>query len=74
MDWDVVASNWKQFKGKIRVRWGKLTDDQLELIAGKRNELAIKIQEAYCLNKEEVEYRINLFVNQNKDYKKLFDK
>jgi uncharacterized protein YjbJ (UPF0337 family) len=34
MDWDVVASNWKQFKGKICVRWGKITDDQLELIAG----------------------------------------
>jgi uncharacterized protein YjbJ (UPF0337 family) len=74
MNWDIVEGNWKQFKGKIRVRWGKLTDDQLELIAGKRVELAGKIQEAYGLTNEEVEHQIKLFEEQNKDFKKLLDK
>ena len=74
MNWDIVEGNQKQFQGKIRVRWGKLTDDQLELIAGKRIELVGKIQEAYGLTNEEVEHQIKLFEEQNKDFKKLSDK
>jgi uncharacterized protein YjbJ (UPF0337 family) len=74
MNWDIVEGNWKQFKGKIRIRWGKITDDQLELIAGKRVELAGKIQEAYGISEEEVEHQIKLFEEQNKDFKKLLDK
>jgi uncharacterized protein YjbJ (UPF0337 family) len=69
MNWDIVAGNWKQFKGKIRVRWGKINDDQLELIAGKRIELVGKIQEAYGITIEEVEQQIKLFEEQNKDFK-----
>jgi uncharacterized protein YjbJ (UPF0337 family) len=74
MNWDIVEGNWKQFKGKIRTRWGKITDDQLELIAGKRVELAGKIQEAYGISVVEVEHQIKLFEEQNKDFKKLSDK
>jgi uncharacterized protein YjbJ (UPF0337 family) len=69
MNWDIVEGNWKQFKGKVRVRWGKLTDDKLDLIAGKRIELAGKIQEAYGITKEEVEEQIKIFEDQNKDFK-----
>jgi len=69
MNWDIVEGNWKQFKGRIRVRWGKLTDDQLDLIAGKRIELAGKIQEAYGVTKDEVEEQIKLFEKQNKDFR-----
>ena len=69
MNWDIVEGNWKQFKGRIRVRWGKLTDDQLDLIAGKRTELAGKIQAAYGLTKDEVEEQIKLFEEQNKEFK-----
>lgn len=69
MNWDIVEGNWKQFKSKVRVRWGKLTDDHLELIAGKRIELAGKIQEAYGITKDEVEEQIKLFEEQNKDFK-----
>ncbi|CAM3825023.1 CsbD family protein [Polynucleobacter arcticus] len=69
MNWDIVEGNWKQFKGKIRSRWGKLTDDQLDLIAGKRIELAGKIQEAYGITKDEVEMQIKLFEDQIKDLK-----
>jgi|TARA_B110000503_G_C7102371_1_gene394400 uncharacterized protein YjbJ (UPF0337 family) len=55
MNWDIVEGNWKQFKGKVLVRWGKLNDDNLDLIAGKRNELAGKIQETYGTTKDEAE-------------------
>ena len=69
MNWDIVEGNWKQFKGKVRVRWGKLTDDQLDLIAGKRTELAGKIQEAYGITMDEVEQQIQIFEKQMKDFK-----
>lgn len=69
MNWDIVEGNWKQFKGRIRVRWGKLTDDKLDLINGKRVELAGKIQEAYGITKEEVEEQIKIFEEQNQDFK-----
>jgi uncharacterized protein YjbJ (UPF0337 family) len=69
MNWDIVEGNWKQFKGRIRVRWGKLTDDQLDQIAGKRIELAGKIQEVYGVTKDEVEEQIKIFEEQIKDFK-----
>lgn len=69
MNWDIVEGNWKQFKGKVRARWGKLTDDQLELIAGKRIELAGRIQEAYGVTKDEAEVQIKLFEEQLKEFK-----
>ena len=39
MDWNRVEGNWKQVKGKIKEQWGKLTDDDLDQIAGKRDQL-----------------------------------
>lgn len=74
MNWDIVEGSWKQFKGRVRVRWGKLTDDHLDLIAGKRIELAGKLQELYGLTKDEVEEQIQIFESQNKDYKPLSPK
>jgi uncharacterized protein YjbJ (UPF0337 family) len=55
MNWDQVAGNWKQLKGKIREKWGKLTDDDLEVIAGKRDQFIGKLQERYGISKEEAE-------------------
>ena len=46
MNWDRIEGNWKQFKGNAKQQWGKLTDDQLDVIAGKREHLSGKIQEA----------------------------
>ena len=45
--WDQLAGGWKQFRGEIRKQWGKLTDDDLEYIAGKREKLIGRIQERY---------------------------
>lgn len=64
MNWDIVEGNWKQFKGTIKARWGKLTDDQLDVIAGRRDELVGRIQESYGLNKDEAERQIKQFETQ----------
>lgn len=69
MNWNIVEGNWKQFKGKVKTQWGKLTDDQLDVIAGKRVELAGKIQEAYGISTEEAEKQIKAFEEVNKDFK-----
>ena len=36
MNWDTIEGNWKQFKGHVKEKWGKLTDDNLDAIGGKR--------------------------------------
>jgi uncharacterized protein YjbJ (UPF0337 family) len=58
MNWDRIQGNWKQFKGNAKQQWGKLTDDQLEVIAGRRDSLVGTIQEAYGISKEETEKQI----------------
>ena len=58
MIWDRIEGNWKQFKGTVKQQWGKLTDDQLDVIAGKRDSLAGKIQETYGISKDETEKQI----------------
>ena len=54
MDWNRVEGNWKQVKGKVKEQWGRLTDDDLDEIAGVREQLEGKIQERYGLEKDRV--------------------
>lgn len=65
MNWEIAEGNWKQFKGKVQAQWGKLTDDQLDVIAGKRVELSGKIQEAYGITLDEAEKQIKDFEKRN---------
>lgn len=65
MNWDIVEGNWKQFKGKVKTQWGKLTDDHLDVIAGKRDALAGRIQEIYGVNQDEAEQQIKDFEKRN---------
>jgi uncharacterized protein YjbJ (UPF0337 family) len=58
MNWDRVEGNWKQFKGQAKEKWGKLTDDQLDQINGRRDQLAGKIQESYGIGKDEAERQL----------------
>ncbi len=64
MNWDRIEGNWKQLKGKAREQWGKLTDDQLDVIAGKRDQLIGKVQEAYGVGKDEAERQVNAFADE----------
>ena len=61
MNWDIAKGNWKQFRGNVKEQWGKLTDDHLDVIDGRRIELAGKIQEAYGISKDEAEKQIKQF-------------
>jgi uncharacterized protein YjbJ (UPF0337 family) len=61
MNWHQIAGNWTQCKGQVRERWGKLTDDDLEVIRGKREQLVGKIQERYGLSIKVVEKQIHEF-------------
>ena len=58
MNWDQVAGNWTQWKGRVQERWGKLTDDHLDVIAGRRDQLVGRIQEAYGIGKDETERQL----------------
>ena len=63
MNWDQVKGNWKQFTGKIKAKWGKLTDDDLTTIAGKRDQLAGKLQEKYGYAKDQAERELDEFAS-----------
>lgn len=67
MAWDQVEGNWKQFSGKVKEQWGKLTDDDLTRIAGKRDQLLGKIQERYGYAKDHAEREINDFTRRMKE-------
>jgi uncharacterized protein YjbJ (UPF0337 family) len=53
MNTDTIGGNWKQFVGKARENWGKLTDNDWETIAGKKDQLIGKIQERYGIARDE---------------------
>jgi uncharacterized protein YjbJ (UPF0337 family) len=55
---DRIEGGWKQVKGQVKEKWGKLTDDDLDVVRGKRDQLAGKIQERYGIAKDEVEKQI----------------
>jgi uncharacterized protein YjbJ (UPF0337 family) len=67
MNWDRVQGNWKQFKGQVQEKWGKLTDDQFAAINGRREILAGKIQEAYGIGRDEAEKQIQDLANSLQD-------
>lgn len=59
MNWDTIAGDWKSAKGKLREQWGKLTDDDLDSIAGKRDQLVGAIQKRYGKAKDAVEQEVS---------------
>ena len=61
MNWDQVQGNWKQFKGNVKEKWGKLTDDDFDVVAGKRDQLAGVLQKRYGYAKEQAETQIDEF-------------
>ncbi|OLS03811.1 CsbD family protein [Tissierella creatinophila] len=59
MNKDIFEGNWKQFKGKAKKNWGKLTDDDLDVVEGNSDILAGKIQERYGITKDEAKKQID---------------
>jgi len=59
MNWDRIEGNWKQFKGGVKEQWGKLTDDDFDVIAGKRDKLVGRIQERYGIAKDDASRQVD---------------
>ncbi len=67
MNWDRIEGNWKEMKGTVKEKWGQLTDDDLDVAAGKRDQLSGAIQKRYGLAKEVAEKQIDDWARNYKD-------
>jgi uncharacterized protein YjbJ (UPF0337 family) len=61
MNWDTMTGDWKQFKGKIKEKWGQLTDDEIEQVRGKRDQFEGLLQKKLGLAKDEVKRQVDAF-------------
>ncbi|GGE19636.1 UPF0337 protein [Primorskyibacter flagellatus] len=62
MNWDQIEGNWKQFKGEAQTQWGKLTNDDLDVVQGNRQKLEGKLQERYGYAKDEAKREVDDFM------------
>ena len=67
MNWDRIEGNWKQLQGKAIEQWGKLTNDDIDVIAGRRDQLAGKLQERYGIAKDEAERQVKEWADKADD-------
>lgn len=58
MDWDQLQTKWPQMRGQLRHRWGRLTEDDLDVIAGQRNVFIGRVEERYAVDRAEAKKRI----------------
>lgn len=65
MNKQTIEGNWMQLKGKVRETWGDLTDDDVDVIAGKRDQLIGKLKERYGKSTEEVDREVTEFESRN---------
>ncbi len=63
MDWDRIEGNWKTFKGQAKQQWGRLTDDDLDMVNGRREELEGRIQKQYGFEKDRARQEIDSWLN-----------
>jgi uncharacterized protein YjbJ (UPF0337 family) len=61
MNWDRIEGNWKQLQGQLREQWGRLTDDEFDVIGGKRDKLVGSLQNSYGIARDEAEKQIKDF-------------
>lgn len=66
MNENIAKGNWKQFKGKVKEQWGKLTDDDLDVIDGRRDQLVGKVQERFGVAQDEAEKQVSDWQTKNK--------
>lgn len=61
MNWDIANGQWKQFRGQVQEQWGKLTNDDLDQIEGKRDQLLGAVQKRYGIARDEAEHQVKKF-------------
>jgi uncharacterized protein YjbJ (UPF0337 family) len=66
MNKEQLKGNWNQLKGKVKEQWGKLTDDDMQVVEGRYDQLAGRIQERYGIAKEEAERQVRDFETRHK--------
>ena len=64
MNWNQVQGQWKQIKGKAKVKWGKLTDEEIDVIEGNRDQLVGKIQQRYGVGKDQAEKDVDDWIKE----------
>ncbi len=69
MNEDRIKGNWKQFTGKVKEQWGKLTDDDMDVIAGKRDQMLGKLQEREGLARDAAEEQLKNWERTNPDFR-----
>ena len=67
MNWDRIEGNWKMMKGKVKEKWGQLTDDDLDIMSGHRDQLAGKIQARYGIAKDEAQRQVDDWARNYRD-------
>ncbi len=71
MNWDRIEGNWKQFAGQARQKWGKLTDSDWHVVAGRKDELVGRIQERYGIAKDEARMEADEWAKSLKEEEKM---
>jgi uncharacterized protein YjbJ (UPF0337 family) len=62
MNWQQIEGKWKELKGKARSKWGKLTDDDLENVAGKKDMLMGRLEQRYGYKRDEAEKEVDAWI------------
>ncbi len=65
MNWDILEGKWKEYRGKAKEQWGKLTDDDLDQVGGRRDQLAGKLQTRYGMAKDEAEREVDAWASRH---------
>lgn len=66
MNWEQIEGQWLQFRGTLKSRWGKLTDDDLAQVAGRKDQLIGKVQERYGIHKDQAEKQVDSWLSEEK--------
>ncbi len=62
MNWTQIEGKWKRLSGQVKSEWAKLTDDDIKLVGGKRDQLVGKLQEHYGVLKDDAEKQIDTWI------------
>lgn len=62
MNWEQIEGKWKELKGQARSKWGKLTDDDLENVAGKKDQLLGRLQQRYGYKRDQAEKEVDTWI------------
>jgi len=64
MNWDLIEGKWKEIKGQVRSKWAKLTDDDVEAVGGKKDELIGRVQQRYGMHRDAAEAEVDSWIKQ----------